>query len=187
MDKEHLYEDILKTKEELVTLTTEFWTRYAGFDTWYFWVNVATITLPLIILYILIEKKRLFEICFFGYTTHVLWANIDNIMSMNNLIIHPHSLTHMLPVGITVTTVLFPVTFMLLYQFCTDYKRNMYIYTIIASFIFAYGFGGLSLILDLLRLENGMNLFYLFLINIVITLISYWFTKFFLKIKGTYV
>lgn len=122
MEKDQLYEQILKTKEELVSLTSDFWQQYASFDTWFFWVNIATIIIPLVILYFFIERKRLFEICFYGYTAHVLWSNVDNIMSMHNFIIHPHSLTHMLLVGITVTTVLFPVTFMCSF---IKYVRNI--------------------------------------------------------------
>ncbi|MCK0472011.1 hypothetical protein [Halalkalibacter sp. APA_J-10(15)] len=187
MKKEQLYESILNKKEELVILTKQYWSQYAGIHTWYFWTNIATIIIPLFILYVLIDRKRIFEISFFGYTAHVLWANIDNILSMNNLLIHPHSLTHLLPVGVTITAVLFPVTFMLIYQFCTNYNRNFYLYAVVASIIFAFGFGGLSLLLGLLHLENGMNLFYLFLIDLVVAFLSLWLTKLFLKIKGTYV
>ncbi|MFD1040059.1 hypothetical protein ACFQ3N_16930 [Virgibacillus byunsanensis] len=183
MTEQELYHRIFELKEQLGNVISEYWNLYSGPDTWYFWFNVATVIIPLIILLLIIDKKRIFEISFFGYTIHVIWANIDNILSMNNYFVYPHSLTHLLPVGVTITAVLLPIVFMLIYQYCTNNDRNYYIYALIGSAIFAYGFGYFSLSVDLLRVHKGMNLTYLFLIDVAVMYIAFWATKLFLKLQ----
>ncbi|SDH02883.1 hypothetical protein SAMN05192534_101374 [Alteribacillus persepolensis] len=185
MEEQILYRHIFNLKETLSAYTQTYWMQYSSIDTWFFWMNVATIVIPLIVLYFYIDKKRLFEVCFFGYTAHVVWSNIDRMLSSYNLLVHPHSLTHVLliPGGITVTTALFPVTFMLLYQHCTAHNKHFWLYAIAASIVFSYGFGGLSLLTDLLRMHKWMNLTYLLFIDVFVVFISYWATKGFLFFK----
>ncbi|WP_158736334.1 hypothetical protein [Alteribacillus sp. YIM 98480] len=186
MGQEQLYNQIIEQKEKLNQLINEYWTSYSSFDTWYFWFNMVTVIIPLVILYFYIDKKKLFEICFFGYTAHMLWANVDNILSENNILVHPHTLTHLLPFGVTVTAVLFPVTFMLLYQHCTNRDKNFYMYAAVASLLFAYGFGGISYAVELLKMHKGMNFTYLFFIDIAVVFVSYWVTKLFCKFKRSH-
>ncbi|WP_042225052.1 hypothetical protein [Oceanobacillus manasiensis] len=183
MSKEQLYQKIYGVKEQLAALQRDFWNNYSDFETWYFWFNLLSIFLPLLLLYVLLDRKRLFEISFFGYSAHVLWANIDNILSSNNYLLHPHSLTYLLPVGFSVTTVIFPVAFMLVYQYCTQRNKNPLLYFVGASLLFAFGFGGISHLVGLIEMHKGMNLFYLFLIDIVVSFLAYGFTKLFIKIK----
>lgn len=76
-----------------------------------------------------------------------------------------------------------PVAFMLLYQFCTNREKNFYIYTIILSLIFAYVFGSLSVATELLKMSKGMNLTYLFLIDLAVVFLALWATKLFCKMK----
>jgi hypothetical protein len=184
MSEKQLYGEIYHYKEQLSQATTRFWNQYSGPDTWYFWFNLAAFLLPLLYLYFKVDKRRLFEISFYGYTAHVLWSNADYILSSYNLLAHPHSLLQAVPGGISVTAVIFPVTFMLLYQYCTNKSKNFYLYGIGASIIFAYGFGYISKVLGLLKMHNGMNLTFLFLIDIAVAFISLWATRLFLKIKS---
>ncbi|MDQ0232327.1 hypothetical protein [Metabacillus malikii] len=179
MDQQQLYTRIEEQKEQLLNSLTDYWKAYSGMDTWYFWVNLACVILPLIILLFTIDKKRIFEISFFGYSVHILWANIDSILSLNNYMVHPHTISFLFPVGITMTAVVLPVAFMLMYQYCSNNSKNFYIYMVILSLIFAFVVAPISNMLDLLNLHNGMNYFYLFLIDIVITFASYMLTKFF--------
>ncbi len=164
-------------------MISNYWNSYSSIDTWFFWFNVASVVVPLLVLYYKIDKSRLFEICFFGYSVHVLWSNVDSILSKNNYLVHPHTLSYLFPVGITVTAVIFPVTFMLIYQYCKNKVKNFYLYSIIGSIVFAYGFGGLSDVVDLLKMHKGMNLTYLFLIDIAVVFTALWMTKLFQKFK----
>ncbi|CDQ21274.1 hypothetical protein SAMN05192559_11240 [Halobacillus karajensis] len=184
MDQSQLYIKIYETKERLSKLTDEYWSLYSGLETWYFWFNIASVLISFIILYLKIDKNRLFEISFFGYTAHILWSNVDSVLSHNNYLIHPHPISSLTPTGITVTAVLFPVTFMLVYQYCTNKEKNFYVYTIIVSLIFGYGFGGLSSFLELLKMHKGMTLTYLVFIDIAVAFLSLWMTRLFLMFKN---
>lgn len=183
MNEQELYNKIREQKEQLAQLEQEHWQLFSSIDTWYFWVNLGTIVIPLVILYFVIDRTRLFEIAFFGYSTHLLWLITDTVLSANNYLNHPHTFFYFLPEGVTVTTVLFPVVFMLVYQYCTNNKKNFYLYAIVASVIFAFGLGSISDSIDLFRMHKGMNLFYLTLIDIAIAFIAYWATNIFLMIK----
>ncbi len=56
-------------------------------------------------------------------------------------------------------------------------------YATIGSIVFAFGFGGFSDVVDLLRMAKGMNLMYLFLIDIAVVFTALWMTKLFQKFK----
>jgi hypothetical protein len=185
VNEKEILQTIYDLKEKLSDLRVEHWLKYSNWETWYFWFNIMSIIVPLVILYFKLERKRLFEICFFGFIVHVTWSNIDSILSSNNYLIHPHGFTHFFPMGITVTAVVLPVFFMLLYQYCTNKgEKYFYLYTIILSAFFAYGFGYWSKEVELLKMYKGMKLTYLFLIDILVAYIAYWVTKLFIVIKN---
>ncbi len=87
MKKEEQYDKIFEHKEELTDMLIKYWQQYSNMGTWYFWGNVSILLIPLIVLFFTIDKKRLFEIAFFGYTTHVVLTYIDIILSMNNYVV----------------------------------------------------------------------------------------------------
>ncbi|ASK63806.1 hypothetical protein CFK37_17400 [Virgibacillus phasianinus] len=185
MNEQELYDEIYETKERLTMLITEHWKLYSNMDTWFFWFDIITVVVPLVVLFFTIDRKRLFEISFFGYSLHIIWTGVDSFLTSHNYFNHPHSISYMLPQGITVTAVLFPVFFMLLYQYCTNNGKNFYLFALIGTFVFAIGFGFFTDLVDLLRMHKGMNLFYLFLIDFVIVLIAFGMTKLFQCIKNT--
>lgn len=183
MNEHDLYMKIFEVKEELGGMIKEHWQLYSNMGTGFFWINLATVTVPLIIWLVLVDRKRVFEIAFFGFFNHVLWYMVDSFLTSNNYFNHPHSLSYMLPQGITVSAVLLPVFFMLIYQYCTNHKKNLWVYLGIGSFLFAYGFGSLMDAIDMVRLHKGMNLFYLSLINVAVVYTSYVMTLLFLKLR----
>lgn len=185
MNEAQLYQKLYELREQLTNLRTEYWHLYSDMSTWYFWFNLASVVIPFIILYFVIDRKRIFEIAFFGYTAHLLWANLDTFLAMRNYFTYPHTITDLIPLGVNVTAVVFPITFMLLYQYCTNKNKNFYLYAIVVAFIFAYGFGGFAMTSGLARMHNGMNLLYLFLIDTAIAFLALWMTRLFLKIKKT--
>lgn len=183
MNEEQLYHKIYEQKGDLHNLISQYWHQFSGIDTWYFWFNLVSVVVPLVVLYFVIDRKRLFEICFYGYTTHVLWSNIGSTLASGNYFVYTHSLTYLIPTGVNVAAILFPITFMLLYQFCTNKGKNFYLYSIIGALIFVYGFAYFCLAVDLLKMHKGMNLTYLFLIDIAVAFIAFWFTKLFIWFK----
>src|SRR5699024_3537380 len=179
MNEHHLYIEIFKTREELDELIKEYWHMYSNMGTGFFWINLATLIVPLVIWIALVDRERVFEITFFGFFIHVLWNMIGGFLSNSNYFIHPYTISYMLPEGIAATAVLFPVVFMLIYQYCTNHKKNFWLYSAIGCFLFAYGYNLPLIVIDMVRLHKGMTLFYLAMIDIVVIFLSYGITMLF--------
>ncbi|MEN1968596.1 hypothetical protein WMZ97_11045 [Lentibacillus sp. N15] len=183
MNQEQLYHKIAEYKSETQQLVSQFWHEYSSIDTWYFWFNILSAIIPLVILYFAIDKKRIFEICFYGYTIHVGWANVDSILSTHNLLVHPHSLTYFIPTGLNMTAVVLPILFMLLYQYSTNRNKNVYLWSLIGCALGAFVFAPIMSACNLLKLDNGMNFVYVFLIDIAVSFFAYWLTLLFRWVK----
>ncbi|MRH45034.1 hypothetical protein GH741_20535 [Aquibacillus halophilus] len=176
MEYRDYWNQISEKTEELNSLISSYWSQYSNLESWQFWVVVSLLVLPLILLCFTIDQKRIFEIFFFGYTVHVIWTYADIVLERYSFFIHTYFLTPVLPYALNMTASALPVGFLLLYQYCTNNKKNFYLYTLILSAIFAFGFATIEVRLGLLEFNKGMNQFYIFVIDIVIAYISYWFT-----------
>src|SRR5699024_10258163 len=142
--------------------------------------------LPLALLFFTVDRERIFEIFFFGYTVHILWTYASVILEHYNLMNHTHFLLPALPYSLNITSSLLPVGFLLLYQYTTRHKKNFYLYTLLLSAIFAFGFATIEEWSGLIELRRGMNYFYIFLIDIAVVFISYWFTLFIKRVKDNH-
>ncbi|WP_047979837.1 CBO0543 family protein [Ornithinibacillus contaminans] len=180
--KEQLSAEIAKLDTELMDSILDFWNQYGHFGTWQFWINVISFVLPLIITFLVIDRKKIFQIAFFGYTFHMILVYLDVFLTRNNYWDHPYHMIPYIPVSIPIDGVLVPVIFMLAYQFALNHKRNVYLVILITAI-------GATLIawvwnqLGLLVLSNGMNILYIYLIQIIISVISYWWTNLFLSLR----
>ncbi|ADU28742.1 hypothetical protein [Evansella cellulosilytica] len=175
--------EIQEKSNQLNELFSSYWHDYSHMGTWQFWVTISLMVLPLIILIFAIDRRRVFEVLFFGYTVHVLWTYIYIVINSEGYFTHLYFLTPMLPYALNMTASALPIGFLLLYQYCTNRGKNFYVFTIILSGIFAFGFGGTEVWLGLVELNKGMKLFYLFLIDVTIAFTAYWFTRGLLKVK----
>lgn len=171
------WQKIDETNQQLNTLFSTYWKEYSGFGTWQFWVVVSLMVFPLILLYFTVDRKRLFEIFFFGYTVHLLWTNVDIVIARNGFFVHNYFLTPAFPNALNMTASALPVGFLLVYQYCTNYKKRFFLYTIVLSAIFAFGFATLEDQLGIVEFRKGMNQLYLFLIDIGIATTAYIFTR----------
>ena len=186
MNKEQLYHKILESRDETQHLISQFWSQYSNINTWYFWFVLLSMIISFVILYFAIDKKRIFEISFYGYSVHVIWTKVDDALASHNFLVHPHSITSFIPNGANMTTVILPIAFMLLYQYCTNHGKNFYLWAIVLSIIFSFGFTSLESAVGLLKMHNGMSKFYVFLIDIAIAFIAYWMTLLFRWVKHRY-
>ncbi|QGH36477.1 hypothetical protein GI584_21565 [Gracilibacillus salitolerans] len=182
MKYKEYWDQIYEKNEELNSIISSYWSNYSDMGTWQFWVVVSLLIFPLFLLYFTVDRKRMFELFFFGYTVHMLWTYVDIILERYGYFVHTYFLTPVLPMALNMTASALPVGFLLIYQYCTNNKKNFYLYTIILSVVFAFGFASLEAHFGLLKFNKGMNQFYVFLIDIVIAFISFWFTKFIRRI-----
>lgn len=182
MTRQQLQEKIDSLDSKLMDLILEHWTRFAHFGTWQFWTNVFFFIAPLIVTLIYIDKKKIFQIAFYGYSFHVMFVYLDVIFNRFNYWDHPYLMIPYTTLSIPIDASLVPITFMLAYQFAINKEKNIYFITVITAI-------GVTIIawiwqlLDLLKLDNGMNLFHIFLINVALSNLSYWFTNLFIKLS----
>ncbi|MFZ3579212.1 hypothetical protein [Virgibacillus sp. DJP39] len=180
---EEYWEHIYTKGEELNSLIHAYWNDYSNMGTWQFWIVVALLVVPLVILCFTVDKKRIFELFFFGYTVHILWTYVDIAIERYGYFVHTHFLTPIFPFASNMTASALPVGFLLLYQYCTNNNKSFLLYTLILSAVFAFGFASMEESLGLLEFRKGMNHFYVFMIDVVIAYIAYSFTKIVIKIK----
>ncbi|WP_407271383.1 hypothetical protein [Radiobacillus sp. PE A8.2] len=178
MTQERLLKEIDTLDIQLMDLILEHWHRFSNFSTWQFWVNIAFFLIPLVITLVFVDKKKIFQIAFYGYTFHVMFVYIDVFLSRFNYWDHPYLMIPYIPVSIPVDGSLVPVTFMLAYQIAINNQKNFYFVTFITAIIVA-GMAWIWQQFELLILYNGMNLLHLFLLDLSIAILAYWFTNFF--------
>ncbi|QIZ67801.1 hypothetical protein [Geobacillus subterraneus] len=186
MNAQAYWKDIDQTREQLHTLLQSYWNDYSSVGTWPFWLIFAFLIAPLGLLVFTVDRKRIFEIFFFGYTVHVLWT-YAYIALENAMYLSPrYFLTPFLPFALNITASVLPVGFLLLYQYCTNHNKNFYLYTILLSAIFAFGLASLEQWLGLLELHRGLREFHLFLIDLIIVFIAYGATRFLVRIQANH-
>ncbi|MRH43241.1 hypothetical protein GH741_11175 [Aquibacillus halophilus] len=182
MSREQLLKEIEKLDDSLMDLILEHWIRFGNLGTWQFWTNIAFFIIPLIIVLIYIDKKRIFQIAFYGYTFHVMIVYLDVFFTRFNYWSHPYHMIPYIPVSIPVDATLVPVLFMLTYQYSLNHHKNFYLVTLVSS-LFISLVAWIWKMLDLLELYKGMNFFHIFLLDVVMAILAYWFTAFFLKLR----
>lgn len=184
MDYIEYWDKIYEKSDEYNSLITSYWNDYSHMGTWQFWVGMFLLIAPLILLYFTIDRKRIFEIFFFGYTVHILWTYVSIVLERYSYFVHHYFITPILPFTLNITVSILPVGFLLMYQYCTNSKKNFYLYTILLSAVFAFGFASIEDWMGLVDFRKGANQLHIFFIDIVIAFLAYWFTKLIIKLKG---
>ncbi len=181
-----------EARVETNLLTDEYWATYSDPSTWQFWYLIALLIIPLVALYLLLNRKRFFEILFYGYTAHVLYTYLDAYMSRYGYWEHPYMILPQYPFTLSINASLLPVVYLLLYQFCTDRGRNFHLWLLGVSAVVGIGFIELHRQMGIFFLYEEINVFqlhesllnfYMFVGNYILASIAYWFTKLFIYIK----
>ncbi|WP_088036460.1 hypothetical protein [Evansella clarkii] len=177
------WDQIYSNIDELNSLILSYWNEYSSPATWEFSIVLSATLLPLILIYFFVDRRRIFEIFFFGYTVHVLWTYVSLLLESTLYFIQQRFLTPYLPFSLNMTASVLPVAFLFVYQYCTNKGKNYYffLYAIVVSALFAFGLAPVSVYLEYIDLRKGMNYFHLFLIDIGIAFTAYWFTRLVLK------
>ncbi|WP_394138784.1 hypothetical protein [Cytobacillus oceanisediminis] len=177
------WDQIFKENKDMNSLITSYWHDYSNMGMWQFWLVISLLVLPLILLYFTVDRRRIFEVFFFGYTVHILWAYLDIVLQRYSFFVHTYFFTPIFPHALNMTASALPVGFLLLYQYCLNHKKNFLVYTLFLSAVFAFGFATIEALIGMLEFNKGMNQFYLFLIDVGITYAAYFSTKFVKKMR----
>lgn len=178
MDQSSVLNDMYKKSEELNSSLLSYWYKFSYLDTWQFWAVVGLLIIPLIILYFYVDRTRIFEILFFGFSIHLLWTYIDIVLGATTLFVHLYFIIPILPFALSINSSVLPIGFILMYQYCLNNNKNFYLYTVLVSGVFSFGFASIEMLMGFIDFNRGMNAFFIFIIDLVIVFLSYWLTNF---------
>lgn len=102
MDYIQYWEKIFEKNKEINALFDSYWNDYSNLETWQFWVVTFFFLSPLILLYFTVDRKRIFEVFFFGYTVHMLWTYGEIILARQGYFIHTYFLTPFIPYALSI-------------------------------------------------------------------------------------
>ncbi|MGM0883263.1 MAG: CBO0543 family protein [Bacillota bacterium] len=176
-------EQLRHIKKSLSSESFDYWINFSNASTWQFWVNIALLVLPLITLYIFLDKRRALHIGFFGFNIHIWFTYIDQFGVLHGLWQYPYKVVPFMPFSFVLDVSLVPVVYMLVYQWTVNHQKNRYLYLILLSAVFAFIFKPILSWLDLFKLYEGVNFVTLFCGYLILMLVSIWITAFFLHLQ----
>lgn len=173
---------IRSISRELSQYQIEYWHLYSYFGMWQFWVEVLMIIIPLIILFFSIDKSKALLLGFFGLNYHV-WFSYSNSIGVGlGLWEYPYHLIPFLP-SFSLDAALVPVCFMLLYQWTLNHNKNIYLYSILLSSMFAFVLKPIMVKFHFIHMFNGINYFHLILFYMAYFIVSKLITNVFIWLQ----
>ena len=131
MNESELMNQIIQTKIMYKQLTMEHWVNYEVF-TWQWWLGLACVVIPLLLMWKLVDKRRLLEIIAFGFMVNILATFLDVVGSELLLWNYTLRIIPQLPLLFPVDFVLVPIFYMLIYQRYPAWKQFLLASTILA-------------------------------------------------------
>jgi len=178
-------EEIRFENQETVQLQVDYWNMFSNMGTWQFLVHVLATIIPLILLVIFIDKRKMLLLGFFGFSYHVLFLYVATAQLQMGLIEFPY---HMIPFAqiFALDAALVPIGYMLLYQWCLNRGKNVYLYALVLSAVFAFVMKPIMVTLDLFRMFGWTNYLVLFGLFYLYFLLSLFVTKLFVWMQRKY-
>jgi hypothetical protein len=164
-----------KINEEQQTISDHwltYWKDYSSFNTWQFWLNLIIFIIPLIVLYFKLDRKRAFQIGFFGFNIHVWMGYIDAFGTKQGFWEYPYQMIPFIPNSLVLDASLVPVLLMLVYQWTSRTTKNYYLYALLLSVFLSFIFKPILVSFNFLKFYQGANYFHLFLGYLVIFVLS---------------
>ncbi|WP_226035145.1 CBO0543 family protein [Aquibacillus saliphilus] len=172
------FQEIISIQEKFTKESEQYWQLYSNLGTWQFWVILLMLLVPLIILYFVIDREKIFLIGFFGFAVHVLFFYTDAIGIRYGLWGYPYQMVPFLP-SFSIDASIVPISIMLVYQWTLKHNKNFFVYLLITSLVFGFAFKPLLTSLGLFESYKWINFFLIFLIYVVLFLLAYLITKIF--------
>jgi len=179
------FDEIVKMGKRSTNDLIDYWKEYELYASVEYWILVAFLIGPLIILFFKIDKSKIFLIGFFGYSIHIIFAYVDLFGKHAGFWNYPIPLIPHLP-GLAIDSSLVPVSFMLVYQWTLNNKKNYYIYSFITAIIFAFAIKPILVELGLFRMYGNTNYVHLLIGYIFVLLVAKFITNVFLWTQKKY-
>ncbi|TYR81789.1 hypothetical protein FZC66_08135 [Priestia megaterium] len=182
-NQDQMLDQITEKQQSISQDWLTYWNNFSSFNTWQFWFLVFMFIAPLVVLYFTLDRKRAFQIGFFGFNIHVWFGYCDAFGTKQGLWNYPYQLFPFTPNSLVLDASLIPVLFMLVYQWTVNTKRNYYLYTSLLVLFLSFIFKPLLVSFNLFTLYQGVNHFHLFLSYVVIMILSKLITDIFLHFQ----
>ncbi|MEH7073642.1 hypothetical protein [Neobacillus drentensis] len=179
------FDKAVKLRKESTDAMLDYWKDHALYSSLEYWIMVAILILPLIVLVVKIDKNKLFLITFYGYTVHLLAAYIDLFAINSGKWNFPFPPIPLLP-SFSIDSSIVPVTFMLVFQWTLNHKKNYYVYALLAAIFFSFVFNPILAGLGLFRMYGSTNYFHIFIWYVSGLLTAKWITNFFVWLQNKY-
>ncbi|CAM3695038.1 hypothetical protein GCM10009865_39970 [Aeromicrobium ponti] len=176
--QEKFFQKLVSLQEELASQSMEYWNLYSHLGTWQFWTVTVLLVGPLILVFLKIDREHIFQIGFFGFAVHILFAYVDAAGIRFGLWGYPYQLFPFIP-SFSLDAAIIPVTIMLVYQWTLKNKKNYYLYALLTALGFGFGFKPLLVAHGLFEKYKWVNYIYIFFIYIILFLLAYWLTQLF--------
>ncbi len=129
---------IVETRVELYEFMDKYWEQYSSFHTWQFWTNVFMLLFPIFILYKVLDRKKAFEIGFYGFAVHTIASYLDIYGIRMGFWGYPYQISTYVAANIALDASLIPISFMLIYQYTYHNKKRFYLVTLIGICAFSF-------------------------------------------------
>ncbi|MEG6584448.1 CBO0543 family protein [Dendrosporobacter sp. 1207_IL3150] len=136
MNEAESLKQILNMHALFLKLRQDHWLHYEAF-TWQWWSLVFFLFAPWLLWIKIVNKKKIVEISLFGILIFVLTTGMDAIGVSYQLWNYPIKLAAKLPHMFSMDTTVFPITFMIIYQYYPTWHLYLKV-TIIISAIFSF-------------------------------------------------
>ncbi|WP_426449686.1 CBO0543 family protein [Paenibacillus sp. S-38] len=143
-------------------------------------MEIALLAVPLLALFLYIDRGKAFLLGFYGFCVHMLFTYIDVYGIMHGLWIYPYKAVPFLSVNLPLDTSLIPVLYLFMYQWTINFGKNYYIYGTALCLFLSFLFKPAMVAFDLFRFNHGTGCLHLFAGYLTILCLSRWVTNLFL-------
>lgn len=165
-------------QRQLVNKSINYWVNDV-FNTWQWWLNIATLILPIIIWWKLVNKKNLKDLIIYGFFASGFAVLFDVVGETLVLWEYPYLVIPMDYILIDTDYSVLPVVYMLAYQYFPKWK-GFILSNVLISAIFSFLAEPLLVWLGLYEL-HGWKYIYSFPIYVAIAIVCKWITEFIIK------
>ncbi|MDR6121316.1 fatty-acid desaturase [Bacillus sp. SLBN-46] len=169
-------------RKESADILLDYWSRYSIFTTFEFWCIVALFIVPLIVIILKIDKSKIFLISFYGYSVHMLSFYINLLGVNRGLWSYPFQLIPTMP-SFAFDSSFVPVTFMFVYQWTLNHKKNYYKMALIVAVLLAFIIDPIFVKMGLIRLYGHTNYAYRLVIYVIPLILAKLITNVFLWLQ----
>lgn len=160
--QENFLEIIRSTAEKLSSYRLEYWQTFQDLTMWQIWFLFLMLLVPLVVLFMYIDKRKALLLGFFGMNYH-LWFSYTNTIGISlGFWEYPYQLIPFVP-SFTLDGSFIPVVFMLVYQWTLNRGKNIYLYAVLLSAINAFVLKPILVQYHFFSMFKGVNYIHLFL------------------------